>query len=337
MQRSFRFARLLAISLVAVSLCACGETQIVPSPVGPATAANVFTNATPLKAPYLKHAGSIVYVGSVGGFIDIFTLVKGQYQKTAQISDTNGPEGIHTDSAANMYVADEGLSSYGEAQGDIAIYPKGASYPKREIAPGYNVSDVVPVGVPVGVNSYMYSTNFGPVETGFGPGSLSYYSPTGYKPLWTKVIADSFEAWGLVRDPKTKDVFVSYSIGYFSSGGAEVGRSARGKRPVKPIAAIPSPGGIAEDGSGNLLAATGGNIIVMTQKGKTLRTITVPGSAYRLAFNHDYSLLYVTNFYNFDVEIFSYPAAKQVGTIVSSDWSKYSWTDGIAVWPPPKS
>jgi hypothetical protein len=319
--------RVIVFLTAAAVLSACGAATI-PASVQPPMASKA---AVP-QALHLKHAGSIVYVGSVGGFIDVFTLVKGQYQKTAQISDDNGPEGIHTDSAGNMYVADEGLSSYGEPSGDIAIYAKGAKYPEREIAPGYNVSDVIPLGV----ESYMYSTNFGPVETGRGPGSLSYYAPTGNEPLWTKVINGSFQAWGLVRDPSSKDVFVSYSIGYLSTGGAAIARFVHGKqKKVQVIASVATADGMAEDGSGNLLAASDGNIVILSQKGKTLGSITVPGSAYRMAFNRDYSLLYVTNFYNRDVEIFSYPAGKEVGTIASSDWSKYSWTDGIAVYPPP--
>jgi hypothetical protein len=327
MLRARRATRFLVAVSAAITLASCSALTM-PTPALPVTPSKLVA----LRTKNLKHAASIVYVGSVGGFIDTFTLVKGQYQKTAQISDYNGPEGIHTDADASMYVADQGLSSYGEPQGDIAIYPKGASYPKREIFPGYNVSDVVPVGI----NGYLYSTNFGPVETGFGPGSLSYYLPTGNEPKWTKVIAGSFQAWGLVRDPSSKDVFVSYSIGYFSTGGGEVGRSAHGKREVKPIAAIATAGGMAEDGSGNLLAASGGSIAIMSHSGKSLGSISVPGSAYRMAFNRDYSLLYVTNFGNYDVEIFTYPAGKLVGTITSSDWSKYDWTDGIAVWPPPK-
>lgn len=328
MPTAFRFARFLTAVPAAIAMASCGTPSIAP-PLGHSVSSARARAAQPMR---LKHAGSIVYVGSVGGFIDVFTLVKGQYQKTMQISDSNGPEGIHTDSAANMYVADQGLSSYGEPEGDIAIYPKGATYPKREIVPGYNVSDVLPIGV----ESSMYASNFGQVGSGFGPGSLSYYRPGANEPQWTKTIAGAFQAWGLVRDPSSKDVFVSYSIGYLSTGGGELGRSARGKGQVKPIVALATADGLAEDGSGDLLAASGGNILILSQKGKTLRTIAVPGSAYRMAFNKDYSLLYVTNFDDYDVEIFSYPKGKLVGTITSPDWGDRSWTDGIAVWPPPK-
>jgi hypothetical protein len=96
----------------------------------------------------LRHAAALVYVGSVGGTIDTFALTKGQYVKTAQISDANGLEGLHADKAANLYVADQGLGSEGPGVGDIAVYPKGASQPSRFIVPGYNVSDVVPAADP---------------------------------------------------------------------------------------------------------------------------------------------------------------------------------------------
>ena len=50
----------------------------------------------------LRHAAALVYVGSIAGTIDTFTLIKGQYQQTGQIQDSNGPEGLHTDTLANM-------------------------------------------------------------------------------------------------------------------------------------------------------------------------------------------------------------------------------------------
>jgi sugar lactone lactonase YvrE len=325
MFQGVRLVRFFAMALLPVAFSACGETPTMPSAVQAAAA----SKAVALKAPYLKHAASMLYIGSVGGFIDTFTLVKGQYEKTAQLVDYNGPEGIHTDADANLYVADQGIGTEGPGVGEILIYPKGSSNPERYIVPGYNVSDVVPAGI----DSYLYSTNFGP-DGYFGPGSLSYYAPTGNNPVWTSVIDNSFQAWGLVRDPKSTDVFVSYSVAH-SSGGSVV-RFLHGRRKAHVVASIGSPGGMAEDGSGNLLAASSGSIAIISQSGKSLGSISVSGRAYRMAFNKDYSLLYVTNYGNFDVEIFSYPAGTLVGTITSSDWSKYNWTDGIAAWPPPK-
>ncbi|MBV8196897.1 MAG: hypothetical protein JO263_02070 [Candidatus Eremiobacteraeota bacterium] len=278
----------------------------------------------------LRHAAALVYVGSIAGTIDTFTLIKGQYQQTGQIQDSNGPEGLHTDTLANLYVADQGIGTEGPGVGDIAVYPKGASQPSRFIVPGYNVSDVIAVKN----GQHLYASNFGP-DGQFAPGSLSWYGPTGSSPLRTTTINNSFQALSLVRDPSSRDVFVSYSD---NSGNGHIARFRAGRgQPHDLGVTFGTPWGMAEDGSGNLLVADGnGPIHIYSQKGAALGTITVPGTAYRMAFNVDHSLLYVTNFYNFDVEIFTYPAAKMVGTIHAPEWNKNAWTDGVAVWPPPQ-
>ncbi|MBV8117846.1 MAG: hypothetical protein JOZ01_07690 [Candidatus Eremiobacteraeota bacterium] len=277
----------------------------------------------------LRGASRLLYVGSVNGTIDTFSLVNGQYQKTAQIADSNGPEGLHTDAAANLYVADQGIGSEGPGVGDIAVYPKGASQPSRFIVPGYNVSDVIHVK-----NGGLYASNFGP-DGQFGPGSLSYYGASGSSPVRTMTIHNSFQALSVVADRASKAVFVSYSD---NSNTGHIARFDRGRGPAHDLGvSFGTPWGLAEDGSGNLLVADGqGPIRIYSQQGQALGTISVPGTPYRMAFNADRSLLYVTNFGNFDVEIFSYPGAKMVGTIHSSDWGKNAWTDGIAAWPPPQ-
>jgi len=304
-----------------------GPLSVVPAMRTSGGASVIRTTQT---SQALRHAGAIVYVGSVGGTIDTFSFVKGQYQKVAQIDDSNGPEGLHTDSAANLYVADQGIGTEGPGTGDIAVYPKGASQPSRFIVPGYNVSDVIAVND----GQHLYASNFGP-DGQFGPGSLSFYGPTGDSPLRTTTIPGSFQADSLVRDAASKDVFVSYSD---NSNNGHIAHFTRGRgRPRDLGVTFGPPWGIAEDGSRNLLVADGsGPIRIYSQEGKALGTISVPGTAYRMAFNADYTLLYVTNFYNYDVEIFTYPQATMVATIHAAEWGKESWTDGIAVWPPPK-
>ena len=313
---------------IALLLAGCGAATNGALPGVPSNDASAY-QTTGLSGA-LRHAAPLLYVGSVGGTIDTFTLVKGQYQKTGQLQDSNGPEGLHTDALANLYVADQGIGTEGPGVGDIAVYPKGASQPSRFIVPGYNVSDVIAVKN----GAHLYASNFGP-DGQFGPGSMSFYGATGDAPLRTTTIPSSFQAISLVRDSSTKDVFVSYSD---NSGNGRIARFRHGRGRAHDLGVtFGTPWGIAEDRSRNLLVADGnGPIHVYSQKGKLLANITVPGTAYRMAFNADYTLLYVTNFGNFDVEIFTYPAGKMVGTIHAPEWNKSAWTDGIAVWPPPQ-
>lgn len=317
-----RFSRFV----IALILAGCGAATNAPLPGVPSGAGSAHRDAG--SGGPLRHAAPLLYVGSVGGTIDTFTLVKGQYQQTGQLQDSNGPEGLHTDALANLYVADQGIGTEGPGVGDIAVYPRGASQPSRFIVPGYNVSDVIAVKN----GAHLYASNFGP-DGQFGPGSMSFYGPTGDAPLRTTTIPNSFQAIGLVRDPSSKDVFVSYSD---NSGNGRIARFRNGRgRAHDAGVTFGTPWGMAEDGSRNLLVADGnGPIHVYSQKGKLLENITVPGTAYRMAFNAEYTLLYVTNFGNFDVEIFTYPGGKMVGTIHAPEWNKYAWTDGIAVWPP---
>jgi hypothetical protein len=319
-----RFSRLrgaaaLCSATFAAALGGCASGSLpLQSGIGQAPAPAVLGASAP----------RLVFVGSsVAGTIDTFELANGKYRSIGQILDANGPEGLHTDGAANLYVADQGLGSEGPGEGDIAVYPKGATQPSRYIVPGYNVADVVPAP-----RGHLYAANFGP-DGQFGPGSVSVFGRTSDVPLRTMKIPHSFQGAGIVRDRASGDVFVSYSA---SGSDGRIVRFAKGRPPAIDLGvSYGPPWGIAEDASGNLLVADGnGPIRIYSQAGHSLGTISVPGTAYRLAFSHDGSRLFVTTFYNFDVEIFSYPAGKMLGTIHAPEWSKNAWPDGIAVWPP---
>jgi hypothetical protein len=279
-------------------------------------------------ASIARAAKPLLFVGSSGaGTIDVFSVRNNKYSLEYQIQDDNGPEGLHTDAAGNLYVADEGIGTEGPGAGDIDVYAPGSESPFRQIFPGYNVSDVV-----AATNGALYASNFGP-DGYFGPGSLSIYKPGSDFPSSTTVIPNAFQALSVVRDPSSRDVFVTYSD--YSDGG-HIALFKPGRGPKDLGVSYPTPWGIAEDAQGNLLVAAGSKIQIYSQKGKSVGSFAVPGIAYRLGFNTDRSLLYVTTFDNFDVEIFSYPKGKMVGTITSGGWSKYAWPDGVAFWPPAK-
>jgi hypothetical protein len=311
-------ARICGCALTAaIGGCAAGNRAVPP---GPAVVSSV---GVPLKVKPLLFVGN-----SNIGVIDVFVSVGGSYQLQRQIQDPNGPEGLHTDAAGNLYVADQGIGSESPGVGDIAVYAPGAASPSRLIIPGYNISDVVP-----STKGGLFAANFGPVGY-FGPGSVSAYGGQKDVPRWTTVIPNAFQSLGIVRDTSNRDVFATYST---NDNKGHIARFAGGKPPAIDLGVTyGTPWGIAEDGKGNLLAAGGGVVSIFSRTGKARGTFKVPGSPYRLAFNTDRTLLFISNFDNFDVQIFTYPKAKMIGTVQSNEWSKYAWPDGVAFWPPPK-
>ncbi len=111
---------------------------------------------------------------------------------------------------------------------------------------------------------------------------------------------------------------------------------ARGK-PKNLGVSFDSPWGLLEDGSNNLLACSGsGTINVYAEAtGKLVQQISVPGGALWETFNRSRTKLYVTNFQ--EVEIFSYPAGKMIGTINQQGWGgRSNYPTGLALWPPPQ-
>ncbi|MBV8582942.1 MAG: hypothetical protein JO241_03020, partial [Candidatus Eremiobacteraeota bacterium] len=158
---------------------------------------------------------------------------------------------------------------------------------------------------------------------------------SGHAVVRTWRIQNAFQALGVATDSRTHDVFVTYSDG--GSGGhiAEL-RGGRGK-PEALNVTFGSPWGIAEDRKGHLLVTDDGPgvIDVYTQGGKLLNSFQVPGIPLYFAFNANYSLLYVTNFNNFDVEVFTYPGGKMLGSIHAPDWNHDAWPTGVALWPAP--
>jgi hypothetical protein len=319
MNRPIWIAAKIGACVLAVMGCGCaGGNKAVPATPDSLSAADA--------APKAK---SLLFVGNSNiGIIDVFVSVDGKYQLQRQIEDPNGPEGLHTDASGNLYVADQGIGTEGPGVGDIAVYAPGAASPSRLIVPGYNIADVVPA-----TKGSLFAANFGP-DGYFGPGSVSAYGRTQDVPLWTTVIPNAFQSLGIVRDASSQDVFATYSS---NDDKGHIARFVHGKsRAVDLGVTYGSPWGIAEDKKGNLLAAGGGVINIFSQTGKARGSFEVPGIPYRLAFNTDGSLLFVSNFDNFDVEIFSYPKLKMVGTVTSNQWSKYAWPDGVAFWPPLK-
>jgi hypothetical protein len=318
--QSNRSSMALVACAISMTLAACSGSP----GVAPERAATASARTAPDKANQ-----PLLYVGNSNtGIIYVFSVKNGTYTLKYRKQDSNGPEGLHVDARGNLYVADQGIGTESSGIGDIAVYGPNDASPIRLIFPGYNVSDVVPTP-----NGSLFASNFGP-DGYFGPGSVSAFGPTGDMAKRTTTIPNSFQALSIVRDAGNHDVFATYST---NDDKGHIARFVHGKPPAIDLGVtFDTPWGIAEDGSGNLLVAAGEAIDIFTQSGKAAGSFSVPGTAYRLAFNSDRSLLYVTNFVNFDVEIFSYPKGKMVGTIKNRDWSQYTWPDGVAFFPPPK-
>jgi hypothetical protein len=280
-------------------------------------------------SPQVKTAKALLYVGAaVAGTIDIFTVNGSQYVLSGQIVDENAPAGIKTDAAGNLYVADLGVKSEGPAPGDIAVYPKGSTNPIRTILPTY----WDPYDVAFDDTSSLYVANIAPVD-GFSPGSVSVFGPHN-KILRVLRSADFDQVLGVIANPKTADLYVTYNS-TLGPGRVALFRNAQGS-PITLPATFGSVWGITNDGDGNLLVAdgTGPLDIVSVKTGQIVSSIAVPGAPLRPAFNTDRSLLYVSNFNNFDVEIFSYPSGKLIGSINRPEWQKNAWPEGVAFWPP---
>ncbi|HEV3089952.1 MAG TPA: hypothetical protein VGX91_00760 [Candidatus Cybelea sp.] len=182
-------------------------------------------------------------------------------------------------------------------------------------------------------NGWLYVANIAPFAK-FNPGSVSIYPPSASNP--SRVLKfPNFQVYGITLHGQTSTIYVSYAANN-SSGEINEFVHARGKAKNLGVS-YDSPWGILEDGSDNLLAASGdGTINVYSEAtGKLTKQITVSGGALWEAFNQSRSKLYVTDFDK--VDIFSYPAGKLIGSIDESGWGgRSNYATGLAHWPPPQ-
>jgi DNA-binding beta-propeller fold protein YncE len=282
--------------------------------------------------PEVKSAKALLYVGdptgspSYSGVIDILSLHGLQAKLVGQIQDDEMPEGMTTDAAGNLYVADLGVATEGPAPGDITVYPKGSKKYSRYIVP----ANWVPYDIAVGRDGTMYVANIAPFAK-FSPGSVSIYPPAASQP--SRVLhLPNFQVDGITLHDKTDTIYVSYQTDASSGNIAEF-KNARGKA-HNFGASYPEPWAILEDGNNNLLALDGsGTVEVYSEAtGKLVQQIPVPNGAAWETFNQKRSELFVSNFEQ--VEILSYPAGKLLGSI-NEGWSTSNYPTGVAYWPPP--
>jgi len=286
-------------------------------------------------SPEAKSAKELLYVGdptgspSYSGVIDILSLHGLKYKLVGQLQDDNAPEGMTTDEAGNLYVADMGVATEGPAAGDIKIYPKGATQYSREIVS----ASWIPFDIAVR-NNTLYVADIAPLVY-FSPGAVTVYPPSASQP--SRVLKfPNFQVYGISMHRQTNTIYVSY--GSSSSGDGEINEfvHARGK-PRNLGVSFANPWGVLEDGSNNLLACSGNGAIDVYSEttGALVKQIAVSNGALFLAFDQRRSKLFVTNFQ--EVEVYSYPAGKLIGSIDEAGWGgRSNYPTGVAYWPPPQ-
>jgi hypothetical protein len=277
-----------------------------------------------------RGARNLLYVANgAEANVDVFSVVGSQVAQVGSIGNLDMPEGMTTDEAGNLYVVDDFVPSEGPVGGQLLVFPKGANTPSRTINP----YPQVPIDVAVDKHGTIYLANIDPI-TKFSPGSVWVYGASNDTPIRKLNDSNFQQVVGITVEPTTQDVYVAYTS-QSGNGGLAVFRKGRGKA-VDLGVSYGNPWGLTVDGKGNLLVCDGnGPIDIFAETGgPLLGTISVPGSAEFEAFNKDRSLLYVSNFYNFNVEVFTYPAGTMVGTVSDKNWSKYAWPTGVAYWPP---
>jgi DNA-binding beta-propeller fold protein YncE len=329
MQR--REALAAATLILLASGCAGATTSAGSASVMPASSAGL-PHSGGWMSPEVKSAKALLYVGdptgspSYSGVIDILSLHGLQYKLVGQIQDDEMPEGMTTDVAGNLYVADLGVATEGQAHGDIKVYPKGSTMYSRYIVPIH----WVPYDIAVGGDGTMYVANIAPFAK-FSPGSVSIYPPAASQP--SRVLRlHNFQVDGITLHDRTNTIYISYQ-GNGSNGDIAEFKHARGKA-IDLGVTYPEPWAILEDGSDNLLALDGsGTVEVYSEAtGKLVQQISVPNGAAWEAFNQKRSELFVSNFDL--VEVLSYPAGKLLGSI-NEGWSKSNYPTGVTYWPPP--
>jgi hypothetical protein len=314
----------------------CGSGYLASGNAAPAPLVRLSHAGGSWMSPDAKRAKELLYVGDPGGgtasygaAIDVFQLRGPHYKLVGQIQDDSYPDGMTTDAAGNLYVTDIGIATEGPAPGDIKVYPKGGTRYVRLIVP----ASWEPFDIAVGKDGTLYVANISPLGY-FNPGSVSIYPPQSSQPSRTLQFPN-FQVYGITLHKETSTFYVSYA-GSGSNGEINEFVHARGK-PKNLGVSYDSPWGLLEDGSNNLLACSGnGTVNVYAEAtGKLVQQITVPGGALWEAFNQSRTKLYVTNFQ--EVEIFSYPAGKLIGSITQQGWGgRSNYPTGLALWPPPQ-
>jgi hypothetical protein len=328
-----RLPQSLTLALYVLAAAGCAGTNFAPGTPAVTPAIPFGHGHGGWISPEAKGAKALLYVAdptgspSYSGVIDVFSMHGVKSKLVGQLQDDDFPDGMTTDAAGNLYVTDMGVATEAPAVGDIKIYPKGSTSYSREIVS----ASWTPFDIAVRKGS-LYVANIAPFAY-FSPGSVSIYQPNKSEPV--RVLQfPNFQVYGITLHKQTSTIYVSYATDGSNAGEINEFLHARGK-PKNLGVSYASPWGLLEDGKDHLLACSGnGTINVYAEAtGKLVQQISVPSGANWLAFNQSRSELFVTDFQ--ELEIYSYPAGKLIGSI--NDWGGQSnYPTGLAYWPPPE-
>lgn len=295
---------LAALALLASCLGGCTASMNAPG--------------TPLRTAPSLHAGwmmpraksgkGLLYVSdNADNLIDIFDAKGKNQQPIGQITDgVDQPNGVATDAAGNLYVAN---GNYNPPQA-INVYPPGATTPSRTYTTGISL----PIGVAVQRDGRLYVANFDGYDvTEYPKGSTTPDKTISFVHL------EGNDPFGLVVDARD-DLYVA-ALGYPRAQAYELTRHS--STPVDlGIGSIPVMHGIAVDRSGDVLVVDQPtrSVDIFPPGSTTPSKVITDGLQQPILITLDKreKHLYVADegyYGNGTVRIFSYPKAALVNTI----------------------
>jgi NHL repeat len=315
--------RLLHISSLFVilslgALSGCSSSSTLGTPNAPSAGAAAVTRDT---------GRGLIYASSFGGdTVDYYDKGTGPNNPVAgSLSGSlSNPWGMAVDKSGDLYVANS------EDQ-NVLVYAKGSTAPTSTLTD----SDKFPCDVAIGSDGTVYVAN------GSGPigadGNVVIYKSGATQPTQTLNNGHFFHVAGVALD-KNGDVFVSYNGQADGTGGVVEFHAPKFANTTNMHVKLGYAGGVGFDAKGHLL--------VIDQEGPTLNVynvgkrkpvakLTLPGSSWFFAFNHDSTKLYVADSQLGEIDVFRYtPTALKQTNKITNGGSPSAGDYGVVDTPP---